>query len=203
MNLFHAVKKRQPLISLGFLGGFFLFLLLAGVAIASGGEHGGEGQGGWAITDTYRVINFAVLAIALFFVLRKPVAQFLGDRIKGIEEELTTLESKKKAAEKKLAEYNERLAALEAEAGKILDQYRLQGENARARILEEAKVAAAKLTEQAKENIKREFAEVKLQLETEVFEKALVAAAAKLKQGINKDDQKRLVDEYLEKVVIK
>lgn len=199
MNLFHVVKKRLPLISCG----FFLSILLAGVALASGGEHGGGGHGIWAMTDTYRVINFAVLAIALFFVLRKPVAQFLGDRIKGIEEELTSLEAKKKAAEKKLAQYDERLVALEQEAGAIIVQYRRQGENIRERILEEARAAAAKLEEQAKKNIEREFAEVKLRLETELFGKALAAAAEKLKKGINKDDQKRLVDEYLEKVVIK
>ena len=185
------------------LFGFFLCLVMEGLAVASGGEHAGGGHGGWAVTDTWRVINFAVLVIALFFVLRKPVAQFLGDRIKGIEEELATLEAKKKAAEQKLAEYNKRLSELEAEAEEIVEQFRRQGEDARARILESAKAAAAKLEEQAKKNIEREFAEVKLRVETEVFEKALAMAEEKLKKGVNKDDQKRLVDDYLERVVVK
>ena len=82
-------------------------------------------------TDTYRVLNFLVLAGALFFLVRKPVAQFLGDRIKGIQEQLKELEEKKVEAEKKIAECEKRLATLENESEKIIAQYRKQGEDAR------------------------------------------------------------------------
>ena len=49
-----------------------LLVFLAGAALAASGagEHGAEAKG-WAATDTYRVINFAVLFIALFFILKK------------------------------------------------------------------------------------------------------------------------------------
>jgi len=40
------------------------------------------------LTDTFRVMNFTVLAVALFFVLRKPLSQALNGRIKGIKDEL-------------------------------------------------------------------------------------------------------------------
>ena len=50
-------------------------LLLFGgtVALASSGEgeHGETGAKGWVATDTYRVMNFAVLAIGLFLVLKR------------------------------------------------------------------------------------------------------------------------------------
>jgi hypothetical protein len=65
------------------------------------GDHGG-GAKGWVATDTYRVMNFGVLAIALFFLLRKPVSKALNARIEGIKEELADLEGRKQKAEKEL-----------------------------------------------------------------------------------------------------
>lgn len=181
-----------------------LFVLLAfvgAVMASSGGEHGGGHGGGWAATDTYRVMNFAVLAIALFFLLRKPVSQFLGDRIQGIQSQLDDLESKKIEAEKKLAEYNERLSHLSAESEKIINQYREQGEALRKKILKEAEAAATKLEEQALRNIEYEFKQAKLRLEQEVLEKAIAKAEDQLRKKITDQDQDKLIEEYLTKVV--
>jgi F-type H+-transporting ATPase subunit b len=181
---------------------FFVFLAAVEVVMASsGGEHGGGHGGGWAATDTYRVMNFAVLAIALFFLLRKPVAQFLGDRIKGIQEQLDDLEFKKTEAEKKLAEYNERLSHLNTESEKIINQYKEQGEALRQKILKEAEAAAGKLEEQALRSIEHEFKRAKLRLEQEVLEKAIAKAEDQLRKKITDQDQDKLVEEYLTKVV--
>ena len=51
-------------------------------ASTGGGEHEGGGEHAaaskpWQVTDTAKVLNFAVLAIGLFLVLRKPVSQAL------------------------------------------------------------------------------------------------------------------------------
>ena len=62
------------------------------LAAGGGGSH-------WQATDTYKVMNFTVLAIGLFFLLKKPVAQALNARIDGIKEQLGELEAQKKAAE--------------------------------------------------------------------------------------------------------
>ena len=166
------------------------------------GEHGGEhGSKGWVATDTYRVMNFAVLFIGLFLILKKPVSQALGGRIEGIKEQLEDLEEKKAAAEAKLAEYNAKMAELDKEAEKLLAEYVKQGEDAKARILKEAEAAAEKLREQASKNIEYEFLQAKEELKTQIVEKALVKAEAIIKEKIDSEDQERLVDEYLAKVV--
>lgn len=179
---------------------FLVLVAVESVLASSGGEHGG-GHGGWAATDTYRVMNFAVLAIALFFLLRKPVSQFLGDRINGIQSQLDDLETKKAEAEKKLAEYNERLSHLGAESEKIINQYKEQGEALRQKILQEAEAAAAKLEDQALRNIEHEFKQAKLRLEQEVLEKAIAKAEEQLTKKITDQDQDKLIEEYLTKVV--
>jgi F-type H+-transporting ATPase subunit b len=171
-----------------------------GDAGADGG-HGGGGTKGWVATDTYRVMNFAVLAIGLFLVLRKPVSQALGGRIQGIKEQLAELEDKKKAAEAKLAEYDAKMAELDKEAETMLAEYVKQGEDAKARILKEAESAAEKLKEQASKNIEHEFLQAKAELKAVIVEKALAKAEAIIKEKINSEDQEKLVDEYLEKVV--
>jgi len=182
-----------------FLTVLLFMMSVGGIAIASSG--GESGAKGWAATDTYRVMNFTVLAVALFFILRKPVSQALNSRIDGIREQLRDLESKKEKAAKELAGYQEKLADLEQEAGKIVEEYVRQGNEARERILKEAESAAEKLEDQARRNIEYEFRQVKIKLQEEILEKALVKAEEILKAGITDDDQDRLVDEYLEKVV--
>lgn len=168
---------------------------------SAGGGHGDAGTKGWVKTDTYRVMNFAVLAIGLFLVLKKPVSQALGGRIQGIKEQLQELEEKKIAAEARLAEYAAKMAALDMEAQAILTEYVQQGEDAKTRILKEAEAAAEKLKEQASKNIENEFLQAKAELKAQIVEKALAKAEAIIKERINSEDQEKLVDEYLEKVV--
>ena len=196
------VIRKQRLFKKGsvtiFVTGVLLFCFI-GLALASSGGEGGTK--GWVATDTYRVMNFTVLAVALFLLLRKPVSQALDGRIKGIKEQLVELESKKKEAEKQLAAYNEKFALLEHEAEKLIEEYIRQGKEAKARILEEAETVAEKLEEQARRNIEHEFKKAKLKLQEEILEKTLVKAEEIIKSKIDDEDQEKLVDEYLEKVV--
>jgi F-type H+-transporting ATPase subunit b len=175
-----------------------LFCFIGVVVASSGGEGGTKG---WVATDWYRVMNFSVLAIALFWLLRKPASKALNARIQGIKDQLSELEAKKNSAEKELAGYKERLALLEQESEKLIEEYIRQGEEAKARILEEAKQAAEKLEEQARRNIENEFKQAKIQLQEDILEKALVQAEALITEKITTEDQDKLVDEYLEKVV--
>lgn len=175
----------------------------AEAAHGEGDGHGGEGAHGkgWVATDTYRLLHFIVLAGGLFFLLRKPVAQALGARVKGIEEQLSELEAQKAAAEQKLAEYNQKFAQLEKESEGIVAEYVRQGEEAKARILEEAEAAAEKLKAQAQKNIESEIQRAKDRLQQEILDKALGQAEALIKSKIGAEDQEKLVDEYLAKVV--
>jgi F-type H+-transporting ATPase subunit b len=170
-------------------------------AASGGGEHGEVKAKGWVATDTYRVLNFAVLAGALVFLLRKPLSQALGSRIKGIQAQLEDLEAKKAEAEKILSEYNAKISRLSQESEGIVSEYIRQGNEAKARILKEAEASAYKLEEQARRNIENEFELAKQRLQQDIFEKAMVKAEEIIKKNITADDQNRLVDEYLDKVV--
>jgi len=191
----HRFKKSPAVI-------FLILLFLIGFSLPTALAASGEDSGtkGWAATDWFRVMNFTVLAIALVFVLRKPLSQALGARITGIKDQLEDLEARKAEAEKQLAEYNEKLSRLEKESEKIVEDYIKQGQEAKARILKEAESAAEKLRNQARRNIEHEFKQAKFKLQVEIFETSLSKAEEILKGKISGEDQDRLVDEYLKKV---
>ena len=175
--------------------------IMAGATVvwASGGGDG-HAVNAWHDVDTWKVLNFAVLALGCFFIARKPVGQFFSSRTKGIEEELTELERKKADAEKKLAEYEARFRNLEQESEKIVEDYIKQGEDAKTRILAEAEAQAEKLEDMSKRNIEQEFKAAKEVLKQEVVDLAMEQAQALVKKSITTQDQNRLVDDYLKKV---
>jgi F-type H+-transporting ATPase subunit b len=168
---------------------------------ASEEGHESSPSKGWVATDTYRVMNFAVLAIGLFVLLRKPISQALSSRIKGISGNLDELETLKAEAEKRLAQCNEKLYALDKEAEKIISEYIKQGNEAKDKILKEAEAASEKLQAQARKNIEHEFEKARSNLEAEIFEKAIGKAEELIKSKITIEDQNQLVNEYLDKVV--
>jgi F-type H+-transporting ATPase subunit b len=179
-------------------------LLVAGSGLvwaASGGDAAHGAHGGFTSTDWFRVMNFVVLAGGLFFLLRKAVPRALNSRIKGIQEQLSDLEAKKAAAERRLAEYTQKLGGLEKEADRIMADYVRQGQEAKARILKEAETAAEKLQLQARRNIEHEFLQAKAQLQRDIFESSLARAEELLRRNITAQDQHQLVEDYLQKVV--
>jgi F-type H+-transporting ATPase subunit b len=145
-------------------------------------------------------MNFTVLALVLFFLLKKPVSRALGDRIKSIKEQIGDLEKKKVEAEKELEQFNQKLSLLEKEAGEIVEKYKQQGEEAKVKIIKEAEKAAHKLQDQARKNMDYEFKEASKKLQEDIFDKALAKAESIIKGQISNDDQDRLIDEYLQKV---
>ncbi len=177
--------------------------LVAGATVvwASGGGNGeAVHHKAWKDVDTWKVLNFVLLALGCFFIAKKPVAQFFSSRTKGIEEELTDLEQKKAEAERKLAEYQARFRNLEQESEQIIEDYIKQGEDAKKRIIAEAEAQAEKLEDMAKRNIEQEFKAAKALLKQEIVDRAMEQAEALIKKSITTQDQNRLVDEYLKKV---
>ncbi|MCK5204641.1 MAG: F0F1 ATP synthase subunit B [Desulfobacterales bacterium] len=192
---FGSKKHRTALIGVLVV----LLCLSFGTAMASSG--GDSGAKGWVKTDWFRVMNFVVLAGVLVLVLRKPVSKALSSRIKDIQEQLESLEAQRAEAEKQLAQYNEKLSQLESEAEKIVDDYIKQGNETKAKILKEAERTAEKLQAQARRNIEHEFEKAKQKLQQEVVESSLQKAEESLKKEITAQDQDKLVDEYIDKVV--
>jgi F-type H+-transporting ATPase subunit b len=180
--------------------GLMLAVLMVTATVSFASEAGGGHGTGWKATDTYRIMNFVVLAAVLIYLLRKPISQALAARIRGIKDQLASLEAQKAEAEKQLAQYSEKLSFLEKESEKIIAEYIKQGNEAKARILKEAEAAAEKLRVQARRSIEHELERAKLSLQKDILEKSLAKAEEMIRTHISAKDQEQLVDDYLEKV---
>lgn len=180
--------------------------VLVGVTALGFASEGAEGahhvDTGKQLKDfMWRVIDFAALVALLVWALKKAnVSGALADRRANLEKALKEAEEARAAAEKKFAEYNEKLEKANSEVDAIYAAIRSEGEQEKARIIAEAKAAAAKIQEQAALAANQEVLKAKAELRDEAARLAVQAAEQMLKDSITKEDQDRLVKDYLGKV---
>ena len=182
-------------------------LLLIVLALAGFASEGGEGahhvDTGKQLKDfAWRVLDFgALLALVIWALKKANVKGTLAARQEGIDKALREAAEAKDAAEKKLAEYSGKLVAANKEIDEIYAAIRTEGEAEKARIIAEAKVMAEKIREQASQSANQEVLKARTELRVEAARLAVELAEKSIKEKIVKNDQDRLVGEYLTKVV--
>jgi F-type H+-transporting ATPase subunit b len=148
-----------------------------------------------------RLLNFAIMAGILIWLLKKPVSNYFTSRRETIQKTLADLEQKKKEAEKHCAEYKAKLAALDEETEKIVTEYIEEGEAEKQKIIAEAQKQAEYIKQQAQLAINQEIRAAREALQEEIAELSAVAAEDILKKNIRTEDQERLIQDFTTKVV--
>ena len=142
--------KRKALITLGALA------LGARSAVAAASE-AGAGESNLFAGDLGNMVWTLVIFLMVVFVLGKfawgPLLSNLQDREKFIRDSLEQAKQDREAAEKRLAEYTEKLDEARAEATAIVEEGRRDAEVVKHRIEKEARGEADKLVERAKREI--------------------------------------------------
>lgn len=185
-------------ISLSLLLSLAAVLLSAGLVWAASDGHADSGA---LLKDfLYRCFNFAVTFGILAYFVTKPIRKGLSGRSEGVAESLQQAEKIKAAAEAKFAEYDQKLAKASAEIESIYEDIRREGELEKARILENARDMAAKIALEAEKTATNEVNKARTELRREATRMAVEIAEELLKKNFTKDDQSRLVNEYMQKV---
>lgn len=178
----------------------FAALLLAPItAMAAGGE--GHADSAVLIKDfAYRSFNFALMVGLLVYFVRKPLRNGLRNRREEIEKTLAQAEEAKKAAEAKYREYSDKLEKATEEIETISASIRREGELERDKILVSAREMSSKIQQEADAKAANAVAKAKSDLRDEAARLAVELAENMLKKEFSPTDQKRLVDEYMQKV---
>jgi F-type H+-transporting ATPase subunit b len=176
-----------------------LLALLPALALAAGG--GGHADSGVILKDfIWRCVNFAVMAGLIGYFVSKPIRNGLQSRRAEIEKALADATTAREAAEAKSREYQEKLAKASAEIDSIYAAIRREGELERDRILASANEMAAKIEQEADSKAASAVARARTELRAEAARLAVELAEELLTKNVTAADQKRLVDEYMQKV---
>ena len=180
--------------------GCLLLLLLPVAALAAGG--GGEhADSGVILKDfLYRCFNFALMVGLLVYFVRKPIRNGLRNRREEIETMLADAQAAKEAAEAKYREYSEKLEKATEEIEGISAAIRREGELERDKILAHARDMSEKILQEAEARAANAVARAKDELRAEAAQLAVDLAEEYLKKEFSPTDQKRLVEEYMQKV---
>lgn len=173
--------------------------LVSGSVFASGGGH--EVESGVLMKDfLYRIFNFAIVVAILVYFLTKPIKKGLSGRREGIEKALADAQQAKQDAEAKFAEYDRKLARATEEIAEISDSIRREGELEKIKIIDSAKLMAEKIEQDAEKAAELEVAKARTELQREAVQLAVGIAEDLLNKNFTKDDDARLIDEYMQKV---
>jgi F-type H+-transporting ATPase subunit b len=199
----------------------FVILISAGVAFAEGsGAEGCKEAGmltgllqkyfgldchkaelwlGW----TQKTFNFVVLIGLLYWLLSSKMKDFFSGRREEIKESLEKSVTRKAEAEKKYREYSEKLDKASLEIDGIFEMIKAQGVTEKQKIIEDAEKTAKKMKEDASARIEQEMKKATDQLKAQAVELSVQMAEDILKRNITKDDHKAMVEDYINKVVIR
>jgi F-type H+-transporting ATPase subunit b len=161
---------------------------------------GTEAHGGGIVDVIARAVNFAILVGTLFYFLRSPIRTYLAGRSGQIRSDLVNAAKMRQAAAAQIEEIDRKMKALPGE----LEALRAQGAEEIA--AEEARIAAVAATERNRllEQTRREIdVQIKIaerELVSHAADLAVGVAAERIKKNITDDDQKRLIDRYVQQL---
>jgi F-type H+-transporting ATPase subunit b len=179
---------------------FFIPLLyiLISPAFASAGEGGHNSS--W-LDLLWRVMNFGILVVLLYILLKKfRLKEVLSRRSEGIAKAMKDAEEAKETARKGLEEIQNRLRQKDKEIEAIINTARIDGEKEKVSLTQEGERIGEGIIRQARENIDQEVRKAKDSLRKEVVNLALELAEGNIKKNLKKEDQEKILMEYIKKV---
>ncbi len=145
------------------------------------------------------LFNFLILAVGMTFLIYKPVRKFIDERRDNIQKEIQKGEKLQESAKAKLEEYHEKLADAEKEATEIKENTLNALDIERQRILDEANAEAMRIVDSAKkegEDIRKQTVE---DVKNEVTDAVIDIATKVIGREVSKEDNQRIIDDCLKK----
>lgn len=145
-------------------------------------------------------INFLILVGILTKFLYKPYLAILDERQRSIKDSFDHATDTNRLADRKLDDYNKRIANVEAESREIIKNARIRAEAQASTIIEDANMEAQRIKEKAEKDIEREREKALFEMKAHVATLALLAAEQILQKELAVSGQDELIDGIIEKV---
>ena len=176
--------------------------MLAEITLAVIASEGGNG----GLLDVnpglmiWTVVTFVVLLLILKMVAWIPILTALDKRENNIKEALARAEKAKDDARKILEENQASLAKAEEESKKIIEQSRNYAETLKEQLITESKEQGKRIVDDASSEIQRKQDAAFEELKGQIAEIAVNAAEKIIRESLDAQKSKQVVDRYLNEV---
>ena len=147
-----------------------------------------------------KIVNLSLFVVAMYFVLRRPLAEAFRAGQEGIRRDLLRAEEERSAAVAKLQEVEARLARLDSEVEAIEEQAQREAAEERARIERAAEEEVRKIREQARREIESASKAARAELREYAAEQSVRLAEEMIRREIRPEDDAHLVGDYVEEL---
>jgi len=148
----------------------------------------------------WTVITFVLLLLILKKVAWKPILTALDKRESDIREALAQAEKAKDDAKQILEQNQANLAKAEEESKKIIDQSRTYAESLKEQLIKDSKEQAKKIVDDASLEIQRKKDTAFEELKGQIAEIAVSAAEKIIRESLDAQKSKKVIDKYLNDV---
>jgi len=148
----------------------------------------------------FQLINFAIVAAIIWFLILKPLTKKLEERKKIIDESLDKakeIDSNLQMAEQK---FQERIDDAKAESNKIVEKAQAEAEKSADNMKVKAKKEIELLVDQARRNIQIEKEEVMSGVRAETANIVIAAVEKVLEEKLDGEKDKELIEGTLKKL---
>lgn len=179
---------------------FLLAIAAAATAHAAGGGAAGHGGGiPWG-EIVKQAINFAILAGVLVYFLRKPLSAHLKERSELLRKAIDDAARARSEAAGKLAAVEAHISGLAGEVEELSRRSDAEADAEARRIREHAEAEIERIRQQARFTSDQEVKKAREELRREAADLSARAAGEIVARAMTPADQERLVREELEKI---
>ncbi|MBI5747714.1 MAG: F0F1 ATP synthase subunit B [Nitrospinae bacterium] len=193
LSVFSVVKSGfYPVLCL--LSSVFVFASIGYGAEEHAAHHAAEFK---PLTEAFRIINFLVVFVTLYYLLSKHIKNFFAGRREDIVKSLNDAEQLKSSAQKRLSELESKIKEMKNTVLQMIEDARREGKHTKDNIIGSANESSKKIMEKAKKEIEYETKIVMERLRAEALELTIRMAENILKKSVTKNDHVSMVNEYI------
>jgi F-type H+-transporting ATPase subunit b len=148
----------------------------------------------------FQLINFAIVAAIVWFVILKPLTSKMTERQKMIDESLANVDKIQEKLAKGERDYQERIDTAKVEANKIIEKAGVQAEQLSESMKIKAREDIEQLVDQAKRNIEVERDQTIQQIKSNTATMIIAAVEKVLSQKLDSAKDQKLVEEMVSKI---
>ncbi len=146
----------------------------------------------------FSIITVVVLVLILKHFFFEKVHNFMVEREKSIKDALENADEVNELAEKKLEDYQLKIADVSLEGKEIIREARKEAKNEAIEIIDKAGKKAEDMIAHAKEEILREQDNARREMKGEIADLAIMAARQIMEKEIEKTGQDEIIDKIIE-----